>query len=92
MIDPATPHEVRIHLRIAKEDVVVLGGILLGYEGLVSLQGEPKQGSDAPHIIALVTTSALVEQLDALLIDLAHEVRFERVDAANRVDGVGEDQ
>ena len=92
MTDPATPHEVRIHLRIAREDVVVLGGILLGYEGLVSLQGEPKQGNDAPHIIALVTTSALVPQLEALLIDLAQEVRFERVDAANRVDGVGEDQ
>lgn len=72
-------HEVRIHLRIAKEDVVVLGGILLGYEGLVSLQGEPKQGLDAPHVIALVTTSGLRAQLESLLADLAHEVAFERV-------------
>ena len=77
---PSVPeHEVRIHLRIAKEDVVVLGGILLGYEGLVSLQGEPKQSADAPHIIALVTTSGLVNQLDELLSELAHEVSFERV-------------
>ncbi len=76
---PSTEYEVRIHLRIAKEDVVVLGGILLGYEGLVSLQGEPKQGLDAPHVIALVTTSGLLVELESLLTELSAEVAFERL-------------
>lgn len=70
---PLGPGVVSVRLVMADADVVVLGGILLGYDGLASIHGE---GGDS---IVLVTTEARSAELDALLADLATELPMRRV-------------
>lgn len=64
---------VSVRLVMADADVVVLGGILLGYDGLASIHGE---GGDS---IVLVTTEARSAELEELLTDLASELAMQRV-------------
>ncbi|MBN8609862.1 MAG: hypothetical protein J0L92_04730 [Deltaproteobacteria bacterium] len=69
-----------MRLAMNDADVVVLGGILLGYDGLASIHGE---GGDS---IVLVTTEARSSELDALLADLASELPMRRVSIDQRLE------
>lgn len=60
-------------LRLAREDVVRLRGILAGYDGLASAHG------DASGITVLVTTCERERELDEWLVELAAELTFERL-------------
>lgn len=62
-----------VRLALAPEDVVVLRGILAGYDGLVSAHG------DETDVIALVTPHAMLPELEALLDELARELPLTRV-------------
>jgi hypothetical protein len=55
-------------LRIADEDVVRLGGILLGEDGLASLHG------DGEGVIVIVTTTDRAAELDDWLTDIGREI------------------
>lgn len=65
---PLGPGLAVVRLRVASEDVVVLRGILSGYEGLASAHG------DESGIVALLTPESNLAELEALLLDLAREV------------------
>lgn len=59
-------------LRLSRvQDLVVLRGILMGYDGLVSPHGDR-----AGDILALAVPDALVGEVDALLEALRAEVSF----------------
>ncbi len=75
---PVGPGLVSVRLAMADADVVVLGGILLGYDGLASIHG------DGGEEIVLVTTEARSAELCGLLADLADELVIQRVDAPTR--------
>lgn len=77
---PVGPGVVAVRLAMNDADVVVLGGILLGYDGLASIHGE---GGDS---IVLVTTEARSSELDALLADLASELPMRRVSIDQRLE------
>ncbi len=59
-----------LRLTMAREDVVVLGGILVGYDGLASLHGE-----DDGEVVVL-TTDAMLPTLRALLAELRAEIEL----------------
>jgi hypothetical protein len=61
-------------LRIAPADVARLGGMLAGYDGLVSLHDEPGSA-----LLVLVTTSSRLAELDEVLAGLRSCVPFEIV-------------
>lgn len=67
------PGLVAVRLAMAREDVVVLGGILAGYDGLASLHGE----DDAELVV--LTTESMWPALETLLEALAGEVAMERL-------------
>ena len=61
-----------VRLALAPEDVVVLRGILAGYDGLVSAHG------DETDVVALVTPEAMLPALEELLAELGHELPIRR--------------
>lgn len=66
------------------EDVVVLGGILLGYDGLASIH------ADDEDALVLVTTEAMLPMLDGLLDELADEIPMTRLPSPRgRAEGAG---
>ena len=74
-----------VRLRLAPGDVVVLRGILAGYDGLASAHG------DDPTIVALVTPDAMLPALEALLAELSAEIPMERLaPCADAIDREGE--
>lgn len=74
-----------VRVRVAPSDVVVLRGILAGYDGLASAHG------DDAEIVALVTPDAMLPALEALLADLAREIPMERLVACeDSIDREGE--
>lgn len=65
-------------VRIAARDVVLLGGLLLGEDHLASIHGE----SDAPDsegrvVVAVLTTVACADSLDAVLDELRASLSLE---------------
>lgn len=60
-------------LRMAEHDVVRLGCILAGYDGLASLHG------DDAGVVFVVTTRDLAAELDAVLAEASRLVAFERL-------------
>lgn len=60
-------------LRMARPDVVVLRGVLAGYDGLASAHG------DDSGVTLLIAPSDRAPALDALLASLESEIAFERV-------------
>ena len=72
---------IAVRLVMNDADVVVLGGILLGYDGLASIHG----GEDGDDLV-LITTEARRAELDALLEDLAIELPLRRVSIDQRVE------
>ena len=71
---PLGPGLVAISLSLPRDRVVLLRGILAGYDGLVSAHGDDS-GS-----IALVTTTEQEAELRALLAELSTELALD-VDA-----------
>lgn len=71
---PLGPGVVARYLRIDERDVVRLGHIVSGYDGLASIHG------DGVHTV-LVTVATLAPELDALLDEIRAEgiVRFELI-------------
>lgn len=68
-----------VRLAVAPADVVVLRGILAGYDGLTSMHGDGSQSEDASSIVALVTPDGLVAELDAVLDAVAQEIPLRRL-------------
>ena len=62
-----------MRVSIPREDVVVLRGILAGYDGLASAHG------DETDFVALVTPHARLPELEALLDELARELPSTRI-------------
>lgn len=65
---------VAVRLAIADEDVVVLGGILHGYDGLASLHAERSESGE----IVLLTPEGRRRELESLLAELEREIPFAR--------------
>ncbi|MBX7192558.1 MAG: DUF4911 domain-containing protein [Sandaracinaceae bacterium] len=63
-----------LRLAMAREDVVVLGGILVGYDGLASLHG------DHHDELVIVTTDAMLPRLEELLGELRAEIAMQRLE------------
>ncbi|GAB4206703.1 MAG: hypothetical protein OHK0013_23610 [Sandaracinaceae bacterium] len=68
-----------VRLAVAPADVVVLRGILAGYDGLVSVHGDDAGSADASTIVALVTPDGLLVELEALLDEIAREIPLRRL-------------
>jgi hypothetical protein len=74
-----------VRLAVAPADVVVLRGILAGYDGLTSMHGDGSGHGDAAgrggasSIVALVTPDGLVAELDAVLDAVAQEIPLRRL-------------
>ncbi len=64
-----------VQLRVAPRDVVVLRGILAGYDGIASAHG------DESGVVALLATDGTIDELDAIVDDLARAFPIERLDA-----------
>ncbi|MBX3274501.1 MAG: hypothetical protein KF729_29820 [Sandaracinaceae bacterium] len=64
-------------VRLAREDVYVLGGILAGEDHLASIHGEGAC-ADGRVVVAIVTASARAAELDAWLDELAGPLGLER--------------
>lgn len=62
-----------VRLAMAPEDVVVLGGILAGYDGIASLHGE-----DTSELVVL-TTESMWPSLATLLESLEGEIAMRRL-------------
>jgi hypothetical protein len=62
-----------VQLRVAPADVVVLRGILAGYDGVASVHG------DETGVIALLATDGTIDELDEIVVELARSVSFERI-------------
>jgi hypothetical protein len=78
-IDPLGEGLVARCLRIAEDDVVWLGTLLAGYDGLVMLYGV------ARDVILLVTTESRASELDAVLSGMRSEVSFEVIETPKQV-------
>jgi hypothetical protein len=70
---PIGPGLVAVRLAMAPEDVVVLGGILAGYDGIASLHGE-----DTSELVVL-TTESMWPSLATLLESLEGEIAMRRL-------------
>lgn len=73
------PGLVAVRLAMAREDVVVLGGILAGYDGIASLHGE-----DTSELVVL-TTESMWPSLATLLEALAGEIEMRRLSTPSEV-------
>lgn len=73
------PGLVAVRLAMAREDVVVLGGILAGYDGIASLHGE-----DTSELVVL-TTESMWPSLATLLDALAGEIEMRRLSTPSEV-------
>jgi hypothetical protein len=62
-----------VQLRAAPADVVVLRGILAGYDGVASVHG------DETGVIALLATDGTIDELNEIVLDLARSVAIERL-------------
>lgn len=62
-----------VRLSLPPEDVVVLRGILAGYDGIASAHG------DETDVVALVTPQAMLPALEELLTELGRELSIVRV-------------
>jgi hypothetical protein len=69
-------------VRLAEQDVVLLGAILHGEDHLASIHGEPVR-EGARVIVSVMTTRARAGELDAWLGDLARELGLELVGEKN---------
>ena len=65
-------------VRLAPEDVYVLGGILAGEDHLASIHGEGAC-ADGRVVIAIVTACARAAELDAWLDELTGPLALERL-------------
>jgi hypothetical protein len=74
-----------VRLAVAPDDVVVLRGILAGYDGLTSMHGDGSGHGDASGegaastIVALVTPDGLVTELEAVLDEIGREIPLRRL-------------
>jgi hypothetical protein len=73
------PGLVAVRLAMAREDVVVLGGILAGYDGIASLHGE-----DTSELVVL-TTESMWPSLATLLEALEGEIEMRRLSTPSEV-------
>ena len=62
-------------VRVRREDVVLLGGILCGDDNLVAIHGE-QRGSGDHVIVRLVTTDSRLHELDEWLALLAETIEL----------------
>jgi hypothetical protein len=60
-------------LRVRDEDVVLLRGILAGYDGVASVHG------DASGLVALVATDSTYAELERIVAELPDGVVLERL-------------
>lgn len=74
---PTGPGLVAVRLAMAREDVVVLGGILAGYDGIASLHGE-----DTSELVVL-TTESMWPTLATLLDALEAEIQMRRMPSSD---------
>jgi hypothetical protein len=62
-----------VQLRVAPADVVVLRGILAGYDGVASVHG------DETGVIALLATDGTIDELNEIVLDLSRSIAIERI-------------
>jgi hypothetical protein len=62
-----------VSIRVRDEDVVLVRGILAGYDGIASVHG------DASGVVAIVATDTTYAELDAILAELPADVVLSRV-------------
>jgi hypothetical protein len=62
-----------VQLRVAPSDVVVLRGILAGYDGVASVHG------DETGVVALLATDGTIDEVNEIVSDLARSVAVERI-------------
>ncbi|MFN7702649.1 MAG: hypothetical protein ACK6CU_13475 [Deltaproteobacteria bacterium] len=74
---PVGPGLVAVRLAMAPADVVVLGGVLSGYDGIASLHGEDGDG------LVLLTTESMWPSLAPLLEELDREIAMQRAPATH---------
>jgi hypothetical protein len=61
-----------VSIRVRPQDVVLVRGILAGYDGIASVHGD-----DSEHV-AIVTTDSTYAQLDAIIAELPDGVVLAR--------------
>ena len=62
-----------VQLRVRPSEVVVLGGILAGYDGIASIHG------DETGMVVLLATDGTIDELNEIMLELARSVAFERI-------------
>ena len=69
-------------LRLRREDVYVLGGILAGVDHLASIHGEPSAEEGGRVVVAVITTDERAAELDEWLQELGEELGLEFLEEA----------